>query len=303
MFGPNFRPPRGTIRNLKDHLWEDGRDEVSTADEKRRRAMEYAEELRRQIAEREGHRHGNENNHDDGNQGVLAYQSAAMEPMYWNDLHHENNNTIRQIEPTMYQQNTYQIDEVPQNGIARYVPKNDYAVSPGGYASRGAVFAEALKAQIDEKRRADVNPLSVVQPLPLVQPQFTFAGGTSFDNVSFEMPNISFKVRSAGDLQRMRSVSMQDAASVRFSVQHVPLPPPVNLESPFENSKVATPATGFSVRGGYKRARFSDTKFTPIYTDNMGNNYDSNFDDLGDIDVELPCESRMIYPDGHQSPM
>ena len=105
--------------------------------------------------------------------------------------------------------------------------------------------------------------------------------------------HLMHQTKPMGDHQRVRTISMVGAASMRSSIEQTQMQSPViNMESPLDHSKISTPAAGFSVRGTYGRSNLPPEAPGPFYPEN----YES-------INDQLMNDSRMVYPDGHQSPL
>jgi hypothetical protein len=114
--------------------------------------------------------------------------------------------------------------------------------------------------QLSDRRKASASALSSVpslspwssQPAPLTFPT------AAFDLPTFEVPAVvPARARPIGDHNRLRQVSMDGAISVRYVIEGAEIrAPAIAQESPLVQSKVATPATGFSLRRSYGRAVF-----------------------------------------------
>jgi hypothetical protein len=201
-----------------DHLWAD-RAAPETSEERRRRQAQYYEELRQQIAEREG-RHRSD--------PLAAARRADPAP---------------QTDPA----------PAPTRSNAAEPPRYALSLPPGGKQ-----FAESLRTQISDRRKAPASTLSSVPPFSpwLSQPAtLTFSTGPTFDPPSFEVPAAAPpRARPVADHNKLRPISMAGTTSVRYVVEGTEIrAPSIKQESPLDQSRVATPAAGFSVRRNYGR--------------------------------------------------
>jgi hypothetical protein len=95
----------------------------------------------------------------------------------------------------------------------------------------------------------------------------TFGGNSGFEvgaaDVSGPFP---FRCRPVGDPPRVKTVSMIGTASIRSTIeQSLTDSPVIDVVSPLDHSKIATPTAGFSVRGTFGRTK---SNFEPSATGN-----------------------------------
>lgn len=302
-----------------DHLWA-GYENDPEANESLKR-QQYADDLKKQIAEKKERER-------------IEKAARDAEQTY---LENKNNSTLRTISsnstiPESNIKKTEHITSKPISEFTRTMPQS----STMNNTSKN--FTETLRAQIDDCRKSSYSTLSQpIQPLTISQPIPTFAGTTTFDSTQFEMPNLSLVFRSnkssSGRQSQIRCVSMNGTTSLRSSLDQSSLQPPIiNLDSPLNRSKVATPSMGFATRNmkANKNATFYQdsppklptfefSETTPI-THNIQANTTSKYQGFNVASLshtlqpthqqamtlpspQLLSESQMIYPDGHRTPL
>ncbi|OHT13647.1 hypothetical protein TRFO_16209 [Tritrichomonas foetus] len=339
-----------------DHLWP-GRED-GTASGLRKKQQQYAEELKRQMAEKNAQKQreksefsstlpqrSSQNNYPTNYQTNFQPSNSNYNPSNLN----KNISTIGQRDYTdAYARAARNPD------FSRTLPSSDFSqtAQPLSTLSRTTNFTETLRAQIDDTRQSNYSALAVpIQPLSSTQPIQTFVGSATFDPGQIDMPNLSLFMRSrpiggggGGDHQHVRSISMNGASSMRSSLDYSRIQPPqISHESPLSRSKVATPSTGFSIRHiNSTRANYANTSSNSYTGNNYSSNLASTFSNTGNYggysnpgmastmkkslnqtynpanftntqasfpqslnstDGSLMSDSRMLYPDGHMSPL
>ena len=195
-------------------------------------------------------------------------------------------------------------------------------------------FAETLRAQIDEARQGSYSGLAYpIKSLSSTQQVPTFSTVGTFESSPLDLPSAPpARTRNSFDRKNIKLVSMNGAMSMRSSLDQTHVNEPViSMESPFDRSIVQTPASGFSCkllnnlsnRTSYLSAlntsksslgssNFESVNqgFKPSYMELSGTqsslpslNSQSTNDQYQNQAASFEVDSRMIYPDGHTSPV
>ena len=232
---------------MQDHLWGD-RDEISSKERKRKMAIAYQEELKKQMIEQESrknldngygnYRHEQRNSYDryPSEEGLGNYGNRVSKPSYG-------------------QQNyspAYSPSYGSSSGMA--TPSSSFANAYGSYSSQKySSFAESLRAQIDAASRTGSATEVSIPPLSTVAPTVpsSFSGSTHFNEAQFEFtPNMtrSWRNYNSGNVSRISPISMYSTSSLR-SQFNSSFDTVTRVDtSSLRKSKIGTPQSGFSMR-------------------------------------------------------
>ena len=227
---------------MEDHLWGD-RSDISSKEFRRRNAIQYQEDLKRQIAEKNA-REGRDNGfHHNGLRN--SYGSGTFGDTF-NDYGRNS-----QQNPTFSQNYGSAFSPSLQSPTA---PTTSFSNTLNSYSSsRNSAFTESLRAQIDAATRTGYSTEVSIPPLSTVTPTIpaAFSSATRFDEAKFEFtPNMtrSWRNYNSGSASRISPVSMFQTSSVRSQFNSSFDTTPHVDTSSLRKSKIGTPQSGFSMR-------------------------------------------------------
>ena len=233
---------------MYDHIWGDR--EINSKEIRRRKALQYEEDLKRQIAEKNA-RNGDNGSGSYHNGMRNSYGGGRTGDLYDNyDRNFQRNYGSNQRNSKLV--STYSPSY--QSPSASSVPSNSFSSTLNTYSGiRNSGFTESLRAQIDAASRSGSTTEVSIPPLSTVTPTVpaAFSAATRFDDAKFEFtPNMtrSWRNYGGGSASRISPVSMYSTSSVRSQFNSSFDTTPHIDSSSLRKSKIGTPQSGFSMR-------------------------------------------------------
>lgn len=246
---------------MYDHLWGDR--DISSQEQRRRKALAYQEELKRQMDEKQSMNKNSGNDYYGSRRASNhplrnSYDSTMQRNILDNYVRGSTIPKANQSHQTFRSDAGSTIGTYTSGGLSSVAPVSTFS----GFSNSGGInsqFSETLRAQIDAASRAGSSIEVSIPPLSTVTPSVpsTFSSATRFDEAKFEFtPNITRSYRSvgAGSNSRISPISMRATSSVRSQFNSSFDTIPQVDTTALRPSKVGTPQTGFSMRSSSSMA-------------------------------------------------